>query len=316
MLYPVRAEALSGRTIRFIASTENVCRDRGIVETKGWDTAQFAKNPVFLWCHDSQGIPLGRVSKTEVTPEALIATVEFAGEAEKNDRAECVYRMFKSGFLSAVSVGFNVVERRAPTTEERTAGAEWVATRAELLEISAVPVPADPDALAISRSVAEGTIREAEARYMRSLAEIEGWKKSAKAVEEALAAKPPATQTTSVEVVTAPVVRVDPVPPEPIEETPEAPEPPAEQDVALECAGCGTHFSYCPSCGASFESDSPAPPKTAPAEKSVSNKDNASADGTEAAGNARTAGDEGGPSKSSDAEWWARVGALLEEKKN
>jgi HK97 family phage prohead protease len=314
MLYSVRAEPLPGRSIRFIASTDNVCRDRGIVETRGWDTAEFSKNPVFLWAHQADQIPLGRVVKTEVTPAGLVADVEFAGEAEKNDRAECVFRMFKAGFLSAVSVGFNVLEQRGPSAEERKAGAEWVATRTELLEISAVPVPADPDALAISRAIKDGTIREADARYMRSLADIDGWKKNAKAVEDALAASATETvaaPTTATSSTAAPARALT---------DPYLGDPAGGEVVAIVCASCGTHLAYCPSCGDSFESDSGAPaaaPNAAPAAGQHSNKDTSATGCTDPAANARTnAGDGAKAPDSSYAEWWARLGALFEDKKN
>ena len=144
----------SDRVIRFIASTQNVARDGGIVLARGWDTTNFEEShPSFLWAHNAEGLPLGRAISVGKTSDSLIIDVEFAGAEQSHPFAETVYRLFKAGFLKCVSVGFHVLEERAPTDEERERGAKWVATRAELLELSAVPVPSDPGAVATGREI-------------------------------------------------------------------------------------------------------------------------------------------------------------------
>lgn len=120
--------------IRFVASTEDMARDGLIIEAQGWQLEDYRLNPVVLWAHDYWGerLPLGR-AEVEIVEGRLIAEVVFD---QADDFARQVEGKYRRGFLNAVSVGWNTLER----SEERV-------TKAELLDISAVPVPADPNAL-------------------------------------------------------------------------------------------------------------------------------------------------------------------------
>jgi HK97 family phage prohead protease len=157
------ARAAGERTLTFTASTEQVARDAEIVLVKGWQTEQFEKNPVFLWSHNAWEPPIGRVTrikKVRGKKARLEVDVEFAGLEQLHDLAEQIHLLYRDGFLKAVSVGFRVIERREPTEEETQSGARGVVTKAELMEISAVTVPADTDAL-VQAEAAEGEVREA-----------------------------------------------------------------------------------------------------------------------------------------------------------
>ena len=174
----VRAESTEDRIIRFVASSAGVARDGGIVEPRGWDTQSYERNPQFLWAHDASQLPIGKGVRIEKTEDALLIDVEFAGEAEGHALAETVFRLYKSGFMNSVSVGFRVVEEREPTEAERDAGAHWVASKAELLELSAVPIPADPSAVSTARAkaaVREGVLTRSETNIIRSWSAIERW---------------------------------------------------------------------------------------------------------------------------------------------
>ena len=153
---PCEVRAIGGRSLTFTASTERVARDGDIIEVAGWDTKEFMRNPVFLWAHDSHMPPIGRVTatrkvKTKGEERRLEVDVDFAGLEQSHELAESVYRLYRDGFMKAVSVGFQVRGYRAPDSAEReTLGLGpygQVITAAELLEVSAVPVPADPGAL-------------------------------------------------------------------------------------------------------------------------------------------------------------------------
>lgn len=149
------AQSKPGDPIRFIASTENVARDGLIIEAGGWQLDNYRKNPVFLWAHDYSGKvpPIGKASAS-VDGKTLLADVTF----DQNDPfAVSIERKYRDGFLSAVSVGWDTLEvqpSKGPNQAPRI-------TRAELLDISAVPVPGDPDAL-----------KERQVRALRDLANI------------------------------------------------------------------------------------------------------------------------------------------------
>lgn len=104
----------------------------------------------FLWAHQGDQLPIGKAVAVTKAADELRIDAEFAGAAEQHGFAETVYRLFKAGFLRSVSVGLRVAEERTPTPEEAARGARWVASRADLLELSAVPVPADVGAVTLN----------------------------------------------------------------------------------------------------------------------------------------------------------------------
>jgi HK97 family phage prohead protease len=153
----------AGRVITFVGSTEQVARDQMIVRVAGWVTKEYEKNPVFLWAHDYSKPPIGRCLSITVDHDAkaLLFDIEFA-EREVSEFADEIFRLFKAKMLNAVSVGFIVKKMEEPTEDERARGANAVAVECELLELSAVPVPADTDALMVgkaARAVHDGLVR-------------------------------------------------------------------------------------------------------------------------------------------------------------
>jgi hypothetical protein len=138
--------------MRFVASTENVARDGLSIAADGWQLANYRNNPIVLWVHDYWGNrpPIGRAD-VKVDGKALLADITFdAGDPFAAD----IERKYRQGFLSAVSVGWDTLEidGKKPDGMDMAAVAFGAAdrrtiTKAELLDISAVPVPGDPNAL-------------------------------------------------------------------------------------------------------------------------------------------------------------------------
>lgn len=123
-----------------IASTSAVDRQGDVVDQKGWDLVNFMKNPVLVWAHDYSQLPIGKVVSAQVVKGKLIADFIFAS-AEMNPFAQQVKSLYMEGFLNASSVGFIPLERQGNTI-----------TKAELLELSLVPVPANQEALRLAMS--------------------------------------------------------------------------------------------------------------------------------------------------------------------
>jgi len=140
------------RTATFIASDETVDRYGDIVSVKGWDLANFRRNPVFLWMH-SQFQPIGKVKKIGVEGDKLIATVRFFDQGDSKT-ADDLWRLVKKKLLRAVSVGFTVKgdEDIEPIRDENDRVTGFRFLRQELLELSLVSVPANPNALQLARS--------------------------------------------------------------------------------------------------------------------------------------------------------------------
>lgn len=153
------------RTIEFVASTETVDRYGDVIRVAGWDTRAYEQNPVFLWAHESDKPPIGKCVGIEKDVESgeLVQKIQFA-DRDTYPFADTAFKLYKGGFLNAVSVGFMAKEVK-PRYEESEDGPEFVGyefVEQELMELSAVPVPANPDALA--RAVCKGVISSDERR--------------------------------------------------------------------------------------------------------------------------------------------------------
>lgn len=147
----VNTEEIGERVVRFTISKEVTDRDGDILRASGVDFTNYMKNPVFLGFHNSHDFPLGKVVKFWVENDSVKADVYFPTLAELSsdmnnvsEKARVIdftYHCYKTGMLNAVSVGFIPTEYK----ETRT-GLD--VTKWELLEFSAVAVPANQDAIA------------------------------------------------------------------------------------------------------------------------------------------------------------------------
>jgi HK97 family phage prohead protease len=138
------------RRIDFIISTESVDRYGDIIRVKGWDLKAYKQNPVVLFGHMNREPPVGKSIRTWKEDGALRATAEFMPK-EISPFADSIFQMYKGKFLRAVSVGFIPLDWKYVEDEEgQITGYDFV--KQDLLEFSAVPVPANPDALMNARA--------------------------------------------------------------------------------------------------------------------------------------------------------------------
>ena len=147
----VSTEDIGERSVLFTISKEVVDRDGDILRASGVDFSNYMKNPVFLSFHNSREFPLGKVTKLWVEGNEVKAIVYFPTLEELSTNPEQVsekaklvdfaYCCYKTGMLNAVSVGFIPLEWIE--TENGYDILKW-----ELLEFSAVAVPANQDAIA------------------------------------------------------------------------------------------------------------------------------------------------------------------------
>jgi HK97 family phage prohead protease len=145
---PVAVEG-AARTLRFCFSDGSIDRMGDTIDAAGWDIADFERNPVALWAHDSSAPPIGGARNVAVEGDRLMGDIEFA-PPETYAFAETVYRLVLGKFIRAVSVGFLPVRYNYVTDDpERNFGIDFL--EQTLLEISVCPVPANPNALAEAR---------------------------------------------------------------------------------------------------------------------------------------------------------------------
>jgi HK97 family phage prohead protease len=157
-------EKLDDRTLRFVISTGSVDRDQDRIDQSGWVLDHFAKNPVVLWGHNASMPPIGKALDVGVKNGRLTSAVRFLpdeGYGTASAWADQIYKLAKDGWLSATSVGFRPLKWDFTDDPERGAD-DWFPGidfhSSELVELSLVTVPANPEAL-IEEPVAtdEGT---------------------------------------------------------------------------------------------------------------------------------------------------------------
>lgn len=141
-----------GTLIGAIGSTAAVDRYGEVIDQDSWDLKNFKKNPVMLWAHNlsfgEDRPPIGKLTNIKVKDGALIFNAQFdMGDPFAAD----IFRKYKEGYLNAFSVGFipHTIQRY---TDDGKQLENPILRDNELLEMSAVPVPANPEALNALRS--------------------------------------------------------------------------------------------------------------------------------------------------------------------
>jgi HK97 family phage prohead protease len=146
-------QRIDNRTLRFTISSAAVDRDLDSVAVAGWQLDNFARNPVVLWAHRADEPPIGKAIDFGRDDNRLFSAVQFLpseGYGAASDVAEMIYKMVADGYLSATSVGFRPIKWDFSTDKDRGGddffpGIDF--QEQELVELSIVPVPSNPDAL-------------------------------------------------------------------------------------------------------------------------------------------------------------------------
>lgn len=134
----------------FRASNPGLQDDGLDIPTSAWkkDIKRWLKrNPVFMPFHDYGVWSLGHGEDAEIGEDSLRILIEFG--YGRNPEATMGWELYKHRDMNAVSVGFRILESEDAEYgegDEKKSGRR--VTRAKLLELSAVPLPMDEDALA------------------------------------------------------------------------------------------------------------------------------------------------------------------------
>jgi HK97 family phage prohead protease len=102
---------------------------------------RYMENPILLWQHgmsDNGSIPIGRAENLTIGESTIVADFVFADDPF----AQRIFNLYEGGFLRGFSIGFVPFE-----AEKRDDGSVDI-TSWELMEISGVAIPSNPDALA------------------------------------------------------------------------------------------------------------------------------------------------------------------------
>lgn len=131
-----------------IASTPAVDRDGEVMLPTAFanNLASYRANPVIMASHNhgflSNGMPtiIGSASKIDIEAEKMVFEMSFA----RTDIAKAWQSLYEDGHARAFSVGFIPIKGEF---KEQDGESIYVHTEVELLEISAVAVPANPEAV-------------------------------------------------------------------------------------------------------------------------------------------------------------------------
>lgn len=157
------------RSVEVLASTPDPVEGEALVS---WDLERFLDNPVILWAHQSEELPIGRAEDVTVDSAGLKMRVIFATEAA-NPQAERVWQSVLEGTVRGVSVGY------APGAGSPAPNGTTKRTANELLEVSFVPVPKDEKAVVQGRvdyagAPADGALWErCVSERMRAMARLD-----------------------------------------------------------------------------------------------------------------------------------------------
>lgn len=156
----------ASRTVQFCFSDDQVDRMGEIVDQGSWDTKSYEGNPLILWGHDPSQPEnvLGKgVSLSLNSGGKSYVTAQFDDDAV-NPKAGMVFRQLVAGTLRCVSAGF--IPHTIDTEDDVP-----VLKDNELLEISIVPIPANPRAVALA--LKEGSMSTKDAEWLTKSMESE-----------------------------------------------------------------------------------------------------------------------------------------------
>lgn len=151
---PENAE--ESRTISFVVSDETKDRHNSVINAEGWELKNYEKNPIVGYAHQlyggffSEPNPDNVLGTATVKKEGkqLIADIKFEPE-EVNPLAEKIFKKVLHGTLRATSVGFYPVKEHRGDPEKNKEEEKGITyyDKAELLEISIVNLPSNPNAV-------------------------------------------------------------------------------------------------------------------------------------------------------------------------
>ena len=144
-----------------ISSSKEIDRDGEIILPSSFAKSidsYMSKNPVILWAHDYSKPPIAKAVGYKITDKELKLEIEFA----ETEFAKEVRYLYDNKFLNTFSVGF------IPKQWDYNDNSDRVYTENEILETSAVPVPANAAATMIRQAEERGM----ELKNFKSLMEV------------------------------------------------------------------------------------------------------------------------------------------------
>ncbi len=153
-------EKKDDRVLRFIGSDQKKDRDNEVIMVDGWKLTEYRKNPVVLVNHSHADLPVAKTKRVWIDKDTkqLKFDISFP-EPEVSSVGDTLYKLYSSGYMSAVSVGFRPNPDRIKFGDGKKQPRVTFEEQ-ELLEISLVSIPANPRALLTSKGITDAIDRE------------------------------------------------------------------------------------------------------------------------------------------------------------
>lgn len=146
-------------TVRAVVSTEAVDRDGDIIRVAGWKLDDFLLHPVLLSSHNYGSLRsiIGEWESMEVkTRPARLEGVARYYIGEGNEEADWAFKLAEKS-RAAYSVGFIPDMDKAVEREGRGMFGSWEFNGQDLLEVSQVSIPSNPQALQSLKGLMEAS---------------------------------------------------------------------------------------------------------------------------------------------------------------
>lgn len=133
----------------FIFNTEEVGRDGHVVYNRGIHTENYDRNPTILFAHDDGQPPVGRALAIRIGEPASKVDIQFTPR-DLNPFGAMIGDLVRGKYLNTCSMSWMPIKWKFSTDKNRAGGVDFL--EVDLLEISIVPIPALPGAVATARA--------------------------------------------------------------------------------------------------------------------------------------------------------------------
>ena len=150
-------------------TTDGVDRDNEVILPKGIDLTDYRSNPIVCFAHRYDTLPVGKCLSITDAPGGLVARTKYGNRPQSwpgEWLPDAILSLMQEGICRGKSIGFIPTSMRSPTGAEIARRPELkdvsrVIDGATLIEYSVVPIPCNPQALAVavSKSVHDESLR-------------------------------------------------------------------------------------------------------------------------------------------------------------
>ena len=150
--YTTKAKDEGDRTLTFVGSDETIDRSNEKILLSAWDLENYKSNPIILLNHDPRNLPIGKTTKVWKSKGQLKFKVKFP-EPEISSLGDSIYKLCKSGYMQATSVGFMPSYKDVVWGDTSKGEPACTYQKVELLELSICSIGCNPNALLTSKSM-------------------------------------------------------------------------------------------------------------------------------------------------------------------